>query len=181
MIIGLDVDDTLINTTARIKEHFKEKYDVKLIDIQNFRLRAVNWLPAEINKVIWETDTKEIFDGTKVNFVDGAISFLFWCKKKGYRIIIQTANPYPRYVLDALDRLPKTLKELNYEIYFGWEKQIIATDVIIDDDERFIQKCEEIDKPAILLKKKFYLYERKYKLEANNFEEVKAIINGLLK
>ena len=137
----------------------------------------------EITEILWKKDTKEIFDWRKVNFIEGAEQFLLWCATYNHKIKIITANPIKGYVHGFIvAKLSYFLKNyIGNEIYFTWEKHLLDTDIIIDDDERFIQRCEKINKKAILLRKSHYAYERKYKLEANNFEEVKEIINGLIK
>lgn len=182
MRIGLDWDDTVADTETLIKNHFKDKYNVPVTARTNFNFSSMihGITDDRIGEIIWQSDRKEIFYSGKMQFVDGAIDFIRWCKDNRHEVTIVTATPEHDYVYDGLNKLPlDLLGYIDNKVVFTWCKHLVPVELFVDDDERFIEKCWQANKVAILLKKPQYQYKQSYRWEANTFEEVKRLINIL--
>lgn len=145
MIIGIDIDDTLVNTSQSFDNVIK-KYNV------NFNKRFKDDWTKEEFEFIFNNYLKEILLSAKLN--EGAKEVIDYLNDKNYKLIVITARSN-RYDVSIPEGTIKQLKNENIniaEFYFGEEEKStlakkLKIDLMIDDSYHIYEnmKKENID------------------------------------
>lgn len=156
MRIGIDIDDTLVNTKSK-QIILWEEYVIK-----NPRKGYTKQLPTFINdfsdeyvSIFWDTYREELSFGTTMK--DNVVEVLNSLKKDGHTLCIVTARPKEKYN-DLHERLTAWIKDNNLvidEIYTGIREKGRFTkeanlDILIDDNANYCQSAILHGNKAIL-------------------------------
>ena len=145
MIIGIDIDDTLVNTSQSFDNVIK-KYNV------NFNKKFKDDWTKEEFEFIFNHYLKEILLSAKLN--EGAKEVIDYLNDKNYKLIVITARSN-RYDASIPEETIKQLKSENInitEFYFDEEEKAslakkLKLDLMIDDSHHVYEnmKKENID------------------------------------
>ena len=145
MVIGIDVDDTLVNTSQSFDNIIK-KYNI------NFnKCFKDDWTTEEFD-FICNNYLKEILLSAKLN--EGAKEVIDYLNDKGYKIIVITArsNNYNSVIIEGTIEQLKNENINITEFYFNEEEKAalakkLKLDLMIDDSYRVYgnMKKENID------------------------------------
>ncbi|MEG1142209.1 MAG: hypothetical protein RSE41_07170 [Clostridia bacterium] len=184
MIIGLDIDDTISETSdilyENVKKHFNCKNDIEVKHYMQKVIVGKDRTDTVIN--FYKNCIKDVIGNVKVK--DNAVSVINKLKDDGHTIIIITARSTNSYS-EALNITKKWLKDNNiiYDklIINADEKVGLAKDnkiqLFVDDS---ITTCEDMLNNNI----DSLLFDSKYNKESDikriyNFDELYSYIGGI--
>jgi len=160
MKVGVDFDDTIVDSTICIKTFFEGHFSFPLGKRTAYDFASMfppDFISAQtdldLGKIIWGENFSKVFRINKHYPLEGALQFLSDLQCLGHDICICSANPYPQYVEDWLQYwMPRGIR---FTFKSGWDKQNFPIDVLLDDDWRFIDAIRGTSKTGILFDKDY--------------------------
>lgn len=148
MLIGIDIDDTLVSSSESFDEVIK-KYNV------DFKKKFKDDWTDEEKKFIFSNYLEETLVNAKIK--EGAKEVLEYLNNQGHKIVVITArnNDHCKNIEEFTIELMKKEKIPIYEFYFGQFKKSdlakkINLDLMIDDSEYVYKNMKEDNIECIL-------------------------------
>lgn len=156
MTIGIDLDDTLVNTRDLLKENWKKYIEEnKIVEFTSELPDDINRFGNKIIDTFWDQYREEM---AYPPLKEGAKEVIKDLKEKGYKLVIITSRPKIKYN-NLIKRLNAYLEDndiiIDQIILDAFDKGQAMMDnnidLIIDDDLYHIKRATECGKKGILL------------------------------
>lgn len=140
MVIGIDFDDTCVNTWELIKKRYQEYYPSFTVDLPENS-------PWDKEKIIMANHYKEMCEDIEI--YEGLPEFLDYCHKKKIKVYLITARggDIPEIIEPTKAFLKRNHLEFDYcffDIYIkGPLCQMLGVNLMIDDSKKVLDEVEK--------------------------------------